>query len=210
VTTENQLSLSSDEQKVSYGLGRQFGSELASSRIDGLDLDAVITGLEQAFMGQPSVLPKDDLSAAYEAIETKISLSAKDSARKAAAEGREFLDKNGKRNGVVTTDSGLQYEILQKGKGGLASQEAVVRTHYTGYMIDGTMFDSSVDRGQPAEFPVKGVIAGWTEALQMMPVGSTWRLYIPPELAYGNQGAGETIPPDSTLIFDVELLDIVS
>ena len=132
MTTENQLSLSSDEQKVSYGLGRQFGSELASSRIDGVDLDAVISGLEQAFLGQPSVIPGDYLSAAYEAIETKLTLTAKDTARKAENEGREFLAKNAKRNGVVTTDSGLQYEILQKGKGEQPSPESVVRTHYTG------------------------------------------------------------------------------
>lgn len=210
MTTENQLSLSSDEQKVSYGLGRQFGSELASSRIDGLDLDAVISGLEQAFLGQPSVMHGDDLSAAYEAIETKLSLTARDIAVKEESEGREFLDKNAKRNSVVTTESGLQYEILQKGKGDTPSPESVVRTHYTGYTIDGSIFDSSVDRGQPSEFPVGGVIAGWTEALQRMPVGSNWRLYVPPELAYGSQGAGEAIPPNATLIFEVELLDIVA
>lgn len=131
-------------------------------------------------------------------------------AKLAGAEGEAFLAENAKKEGIVVTDSGLQYEILQAGDGEKPTAESVVSTHYHGTLIDGTVFDSSVERGQPAEFPVNRVIAGWTEALQMMPKGSKWRLYVPQDLAYGAQGSGAKIAPYSTLIFDVDLIDIVS
>jgi peptidyl-prolyl cis-trans isomerase len=125
------------------------------------------------------------------------------------AENQAFLEENKKAAGVVVTDSGLQYEILTEGNGAKPTAESTVRVHYTGSLIDGTVFDSSVKRGTPAEFPVGGVIKGWTEALQLMPVGSKWRLTIPHNLAYGERGAGASIPPFATLVFEVELLDIL-
>ena len=123
-------------------------------------------------------------------------------------EGEDFLAKNGKRKNVVTTESGLQYEIIVEGNGPKPSLTDKVETHYHGTLIDGTVFDSSVDRGEPISFPVNGVISGWTEALQLMPVGSKWKLYIPYQLAYGERGAGQMIGPYSTLIFEVELISI--
>jgi FKBP-type peptidyl-prolyl cis-trans isomerase len=123
--------------------------------------------------------------------------------------GNAFLEKNKAREGVVTTPSGLQYEILTEGEGPKPTAEDQVRAHYHGTLIDGTVFDSSVDRGEPAVFALNQVIPGWTEALQLMPVGSKWKIYLPSDLAYGERGGGPTIGPNSTLIFEVELLEIV-
>jgi FKBP-type peptidyl-prolyl cis-trans isomerase FklB len=123
--------------------------------------------------------------------------------------GLEFLEKNRSKEGVTELPSGLQYQVIKEGEGELPSLTDEVKCHYHGSLIDGTVFDSSVERGQPAVFPVNGVIQGWVEALQLMPVGSKWRLYVPPELGYGQQGAGGAIGPNSTLVFDVELLEIV-
>lgn len=125
-------------------------------------------------------------------------------------EGNAYLEKNKAREGVITTESGLQYEILTAGEGPKPAAEDVVKVHYHGTTIDGKVFDSSVDRGEPVEFPVSNVIPGWVEALQLMPVGSRWKLYIPGELGYGERGAGGDIGPNSVLIFEVELLEIVS
>ena len=123
-------------------------------------------------------------------------------------DGAAFLTQNGQRDGVVTLPSGLQYEVLAEGDGATPGPTSMVTTHYHGTLIDGTVFDSSVQRGQPASFPVNGVIAGWTEALQLMQVGDKWRLFLPPELAYGDRGAGGAIGPGATLIFEVELLEV--
>ena len=125
-------------------------------------------------------------------------------------EGDKFLAENGERAEVTVTESGLQYEVITAGDGETPTAASTVRTHYHGTLIDGTVFDSSYERGQPAEFPVGGVIKGWTEALQMMATGSKWRLYVPYDLAYGEQGAGGVIGPFATLIFDVELLEIIA
>ena len=124
--------------------------------------------------------------------------------------GRDFLARNAEREGVATTDSGLQYEVLVAGSGASPAPTDLVTVHYTGTLIDGTVFDSSVQRGQPAEFPANRLIAGWVEALQLMQVGDKWKLFIPPELAYGNRGAGPLIAPGATLIFEIELLGIRS
>ena len=129
-------------------------------------------------------------------------------AKKAQGEGAAFLAENAKREGVISLESGLQYEILNQGNGQIPTINDKITAHYHGTLIDGTVFDSSVDRGEPASFPVNGVIAGWTEALQIMPVGSKWKLYVPSDLAYGERGAGQIIGPYSTLIFEVELLSI--
>ncbi len=123
-------------------------------------------------------------------------------------EGQEFLAENGERDGVISLESGLQYEVINEGTGATPALTDKVRTHYHGTLIDGTVFDSSVERGEPISFPVNGVIAGWTEALQLMKVGSKWRLFVPFDLAYGERGAGQDIGPFATLIFEVELLEI--
>jgi FKBP-type peptidyl-prolyl cis-trans isomerase FklB len=209
MATENQLSLGLDEQKVSYGLGRQFGDHLLQTHIKGINLDAVIAGMEQAFMSQPSVITAETLESAYQSIETKLKAAAKERACQMRQQGEDFLAKNSRKNNVVTLESGLQYEILEKGSGELPAVDSRVRTHYHGTLLDGTVFDSSVERDEPAEFSVNQVISGWTEALQLMPVGSRWRLFIPPELAYGPQGAGASIPPHAALVFEVQLLAIL-
>ncbi|WP_339340135.1 FKBP-type peptidyl-prolyl cis-trans isomerase [uncultured Oceanicoccus sp.] len=197
------------EQRVSYGIGRQMGDQLTANPFDGIDMDAVVEGVRDALNGSPSAVETAALSAAYEEINARMQAKQAEQSKAASADGEAFLADNAKRDEVTVTASGMQYEVLVAGEGEKPSATATVRTHYHGTLIDGTVFDSSVDRGEPAEFPVNGVIAGWTEALQMMGVGSKWRLYLPYQLAYGEQGAGGAIGPYATLIFDVELIDIV-
>ena len=197
-------------EKASYGVGLNMGSQLLGQSFDGLDINAVAEGLKDAFNRVESAVAPSDIEAAFQHI-TQIMQAKQAELSKAAAEsGRIFLEANEKKDGVNVTKSGLQYEVITEGSGAKPLATSTVRTHYHGTLIDGTVFDSSYDRGEPAEFPVNGVIAGWTEALQMMTVGSKWRLTIPYELAYGEQGAGGSIAPYSTLVFDVELLDIVA
>jgi len=202
------LNLSTDETRVSYGIGRQLGDQLRENPPPGISLDAVIAGIRDAFSGTASQVSPEELNASFAVIRGQMQAEAQRKAEAAAGEGKAFLAKNAERDGVTTLPSGLQYEVLTAGEGAKPSAEDHVRTHYHGTLIDGTVFDSSYQRGQPAEFPVGGVIAGWTEALQLMPAGSKWRLYVPSELAYGAQGVG-SIPPHSVLVFDVELLDVL-
>jgi len=197
------------EQQVSYGIGRQMGDQLAGSPFDELVLDAVIEGISDSFTGQPIQVDTEVMKAAFEEVNGRVQKKQAEEAGKLSAEGVEFLAKNATRDGITVTDSGLQYEVLSEGKGAIPGSTAKVRTHYHGTLIDGTVFDSSYDRGEPAEFPVNGVIAGWTEALQLMQEGAKWRLYVPSALAYGEKGAGGAIGPHATLVFDVELLAIV-
>ncbi|MBF8779418.1 FKBP-type peptidyl-prolyl cis-trans isomerase [Pseudomonas fulva] len=204
----SELNLSTDESRVSYGIGRQLGGQLRDNPPPGVSLDAILAGLTDAFQGQDSRVSESDLSASFKAIREIMQAEAAAKAEAAAAAGKQYLAENAKREGIVTLPSGLQYEVLASGEGTKPGREDSVRTHYHGTLIDGTVFDSSYDRGQPIEFPVSGVIAGWTEALQLMNAGSKWRLHVPSELAYGAQGAG-SIPPHSVLVFDVELLDVL-
>ncbi|UCJ18416.1 FKBP-type peptidyl-prolyl cis-trans isomerase [Pseudomonas sp. MM211] len=204
----SELNLSTDEARVSYGIGRQLGGQLRDNPPPGVSLDAVLAGLSDAFAGQESRVSEADLSASFKVIRDVMQAEAKAKADAAAGEGLAFLAENAKRQGITVLESGLQYEVLTAGEGAKPSRDDSVRTHYHGTLIDGSVFDSSYERGQPAEFPVGGVIAGWTEALQLMGTGSKWRLYVPSELAYGAQGVG-SIPPHSVLVFDVELLDIL-
>ncbi|BCV35531.1 MULTISPECIES: FKBP-type peptidyl-prolyl cis-trans isomerase [Shewanella] len=197
------------EQQASYGVGRQLGEQLAANSFEGLDIPAVQAGLADAFDGKESVVSMEDMQVAFSEISRRLQKAQEEAAEAASAEGNAFLAENAKREGVVTTESGLQYEIINEGSGEKPSYDSNVRTHYHGTFIDGKVFDSSVTRGQPAEFPVSGVIAGWTEALQLMPVGAKYKLYVPHHLAYGERGAGAAIPPYSTLVFEVELLDIL-
>lgn len=204
----SELNLSTDEARVSYGIGRQLGGQLRDNPPPGVSLDAVLAGLADAFAGQQSRVGEAELSASFKVIRDVMQAEAKAKADAAAGAGLAFLAENAKRDGITVLASGLQYEVLTAGEGAKPSREDSVRTHYHGTLIDGSVFDSSYERGQPAEFPVGGVIAGWTEALQLMGTGSKWRLYVPSELAYGAQGVG-SIPPHSVLVFDVELLDIL-
>lgn len=198
------------EQHASYGIGLQMGQQLADNPFDGLDIAAVAAGLAAAFYGDEPEVTEDQIRAAFEVIGARMQEAQAGQAKLAAGAGEAFLAENANKAGVVVTASGLQYEVLVQGDGEKPTRASTVRTHYHGTLIDGTVFDSSYNRGQPAEFPVGGVIAGWTEALQLMPVGSKYRLYIPHELAYGERGAGGSIAPFSALVFDVELLAIVS
>ncbi|WP_271410692.1 FKBP-type peptidyl-prolyl cis-trans isomerase [Pseudomonas sp. Q1-7] len=204
----SQLDLSTDETRVSYGIGRQLGDQIRDNPPPGVSLDAVLAGLSDAFQGLESRVDGAALSASFRVIRERMQAEAQAKAEAAAGAGRAYLEENAKRADVTVLPSGLQYEVLVAGEGAKPSAEDTVRTHYHGTLIDGTVFDSSYDRGQPAEFPVGGVIAGWVEALQLMNTGSKWRLYVPSELAYGGQAVG-SIPPHSVLVFDVELLDIL-
>lgn len=197
------------EQHASYGIGLNMGQQLAGNPFDGLDIDAVAAGLKAAFAGEEPAVSEEQIRAAFTVISQRMQAAEAEAAKAAAGEGEAFLAANAQKPGIVVTASGLQYEVLVQGDGAKPTRSDKVRTHYHGTLIDGTVFDSSYNRGQPAEFPVGGVIAGWTEALQLMPVGSKYRLYIPHNLAYGERGAGGAIKPYSALVFDVELLAIV-
>lgn len=197
-------------QRASYGVGRQMGEQLASNPFNGLDANAVAAGLIDVLSGKESVVSAEAINEAFTEISAELQAKAAEEGKKFSAEGEAFLAENAKKDGIITTESGLQYEIMTEGTGELPTQASTVKTHYHGTLIDGKVFDSSVTRGTPAEFPVGGVIAGWTEALQLMPVGSKWRLFVPHNLAYGERGAGADIAPYSALIFEVELLEIVA
>lgn len=204
----SELQLNTQEQQASYGIGLQMGEQLAANPFDGLEISAVAQGIVDAFSGAESKVTQADLHAAFQVISERMQATAAEQAKLLGTAGVEFLAENAKKEGVVVTESGLQYEIIAAGEGEKPTAASTVSVHYHGSLTDGTVFDSSVERGQPAEFPVGGVIAGWTEALQLMNVGSKYRLTIPADLAYGERGAGAAIGPHSVLVFDVELLAI--
>ncbi|WP_392563508.1 FKBP-type peptidyl-prolyl cis-trans isomerase [Orbus wheelerorum] len=197
------------EKKASYGIGLQIGQQLKESGLKNLELDALKQGLEDVLSDRAPAISLEVLHDALRQVHEQAMKDKEDQAKVIAQAGVDFLKNNLQQDGVKSTESGLQYLVLKQGDGAIPTETNQVRVHYTGRLIDGTVFDSSEERGQPAEFPVNGVIRGWVEALQLMPVGSKWQLYIPQELAYGSQGAGAAIPPYSALIFDVELLAIV-
>lgn len=205
----SEVKLETVEQKASYGIGLQMGQQLAGSGLEGLNIDAIAKGIATALAGDMPEIEVDDINNALRELHTKAEAVRQEAAKAAAAEGEAFLADNAKRDEVTVTESGLQYEVLVEGNGEIPTSDKQVRVHYHGMLTDGSVFDSSVTRGQPAEFPVTGVIKGWVEALQMMPVGSKWKLYIPQDLAYGERGAGASIPPFAALVFEVELLDIL-
>lgn len=198
------------EQKVSYGIGRQMGDQLKQSPFKDIQLDAFVAGITDAIKGKPAQVENSVVKEAFEEVNKRIEASKAGDKEKHGAEGEKFLAENAEREGVTVLESGLQYEVLTAGSGATPTASSKVSTHYEGKLIDGKVFDSSYQRGQPADFPVNGVIAGWTEALQLMEEGSKWRLYVPYHLAYGEKGAGGLIGPYATLIFDVELISILS
>jgi FKBP-type peptidyl-prolyl cis-trans isomerase FklB len=197
------------EQRASYGVGRQLGDQIANAPFDGFEADAALAGFTDAINGADFQVEPDQINEAFREIQTRMQAAEAEQAKTMSADGQAFLGENAKKDGVTVTDSGLQYEVIVGGDGEKPSASSTVRTHYHGMLIDGSVFDSSVDRGEPTEFPVNGVIAGWTEALQLMSVGSKWRLTIPYNLAYGERGAGGAIGPYATLVFEVELLAIL-
>jgi FKBP-type peptidyl-prolyl cis-trans isomerase FklB len=202
------IDFSSTSAKASYGIGLQMGQQLKGV-FNGVSLQAALAGIEDAFQGNAEQLSPTEINQAFAVIQQQINAEKSAQTSKFAEVGTAFLAENAQREGVVVMPSGLQYEIIEHGTGAVPSMRSTVRTHYRGTLLDGTEFDSSYRRNDPAEFAVGGVIAGWTEALQMMPVGSKWKLFIPHNLAYGERGAGADIGPYQALIFEIELLDIV-
>ena len=196
--------LSNEIDSVSYSLGVNIGENI-KTQFEDIKIDNFLTGLKEVIDGTE---PKINNDQALMVIQNYFTKKQSALSEEKIDEGRKFLEENSKKEGVITLASGLQYEVITNGSGDKPKLEDNVTTHYHGTLIDGTVFDSSVDRGEPASFPVGGVIKGWTEALQLMSVGSKWKLYVPYDLAYGERGAGPQIGPYSTLIFEVELLSI--
>jgi len=197
------------KDQASYGIGFNIGQNLKQDELD-VNPALIARGLIDALSGNKPALTEEQIQKALEEFQKIIEQQTAQRAGKAAQEGEAFLADNTKKEGVVTLPSGLQYKVLKKGTGPSPKETDTVRTHYHGTFINGIVFDSSVERGEPAEFPVNRVIPGWTEALQLMRVGDKWQLFIPSKLAYGKRGSPGGIAPDTMLIFEVELLEIVT
>lgn len=201
-----------DLDRISYALGLSMGNNFRNSGIKTINVSGFADGVAAVFEGAKPKMSydeaKEEIRIFFQAMEEEQRAAAQKMGEVNAAAGKAFLEENGKRVEVNVTPSGLQYEVLEEGTGKQPSAGDNVTVHYTGKLIDGTVFDSSVDRGAPATFGVTQVIPGWVEALQMMKEGAKWRLFIPSNLAYGPNGAGNIIGPNSTLIFDVELIKV--
>ena len=211
-TSEKQVKLETQTDKVSYSIGLNIGQNMKRDSIK-INPDVLIRGIMDASLDSASHLMteaqiQETMTAFQKEMQKKQQENARMAGEKNRAEGDAFLAGNSKKPGVVTLPSGLQYRIITQGTGKKPSASSTVSTHYVGRLLNGFEFDSSVKRGQPATFPCNGVIKGWSEALQMMPVGSKWELVIPPSLGYGEQGAGGVIPPNAVLVFELELLSI--
>ena len=199
--------------KLSYGLGLGIGQQLAQMNIEGLNIDDFAQAIRDVLSGGELKLGHREAQQIvqdyFQQQEEKLNAEREEKGKQAKADGERFLSENAKKEGVVTTKSGLQYTVLREGTGRQPKATDSVRCHYEGFLIDGTVFDSSVQRGEPATFGLQQVIAGWTEGLQLMKEGAKFRFFIPYLLGYGPSGAGQSIPPYATLIFDVELLNVV-
>lgn len=200
-----EISIDTEHKKVSYGLGVLMATNLKSQGGDSLDLESLNNGIKDALLARPLKVSEQEAMAMVQPYMMK---AMEKKTAKAKEEGVKFCAENKSKEGVMVTPSGLQYKVLTKGTGKMPTTDSNVTVHYTGKLINGTVFDSSVERGQPANFGVTQVIAGWTEALQLMHEGDKWMLVIPSDLAYGERGAGGQIPPHSTLIFEVELIKV--
>ncbi len=210
-SAEEKTALKSEKEKVSYVIGVNIGRNLKAQSVD-VDPDMILKGLKDATSGGKLLMTDDEMKETMTAFQKEMMQKHEAELKKAGdknkADGEAFLAANKKKTGVVTLPSGLQYKVITEGKGKSPKATDVVTVNYKGTLIDGTEFDSSYKRGQPASFPVNGVIPGWTEALQLMKEGSKWELFIPSNLAYGERGAGKVIGPNSTLIFEVELISV--
>jgi len=204
-------SLKTPKDKVSYAVGAQIGADMKRQTVD-IDPAMLAKGLKDGFQGSKLLLTDQEMREALSGLQQQMAAKQAERMREVGAKNKQagaaFLAENKKKEGVKVLPSGLQYKIAKEGTGKTPKADDTVTVNYRGTLIDGTEFDSSYKRGEPATFPVKGVIKGWTEALQLMKVGSKWQLFIPSELAYGEQPAGRVIGPNSTLIFEVELLGI--
>jgi FKBP-type peptidyl-prolyl cis-trans isomerase FklB len=209
--TQPPLTLKTEKEKFSYALGMNIGNGMHRQGVD-VDPNILLRGMKDALAGRKTLMTEDQARATVMQMQNQVRQKMEEKAKEEGAankkQGEDFLAANKSKEGVVTLPSGLQYKILKEGTGPKPSASDSVVCNYRGTLIDGKEFDSSYKRGQPATFPVSGVIKGWTEALQLMPVGSKWQLFIPSGLAYGERGAGSDIGPDATLIFEVELLSI--
>lgn len=200
-----EIALDDKHQKASYGLGVLVGGNLKTQGGDSLDVDALCAGLQDVMLDQPLKIEKEEaMTVVQQYMQEAMELKSTALQQK----NKAFLEDNKLREGVTTTVTGLQYEILKEGSGKSPGPDDSVRVHYTGTLIDGTVFDSSLERNEPITFVVGEVIPGWAEALLLMQEGDKWKVYVPSQLAYGERGAGQDIPPHSTLIFDIELLEV--
>lgn len=200
-----------NDDKASYAIGLQIARNMKAQGVP-LNVEAFAQGFQAGFAGGPALLSDEELQQTLQAFQQEMMKKQRQAMAAEGAknreEGKAFLEANKAKAGVVELPSGLQYKVAKEGTGKKPTAESTVRVHYRGTLLDGTEFDSSHKRGQPAEFPVTGVIKGWTEALQLMQEGAKWELYVPASLAYGEQGAGGMIKPGATLIFEVELLEV--
>lgn len=210
VLAQDKPELTTPKQRVSYSIGASIGGNFKRQEMD-LDAKALAAGVVDALAGKPALAEaemREVLNTYQQEMMAKMQAKQKVDGEANAKKGEEYLAANAKKDGVKTTASGLQYKVIKSGTGKTPKATDTVKVHYHGTLIDGTVFDSSVERKEPVSFPVDGVIPGWTEALQLMKEGDKWQVTIPSKLAYGEQGAGGKIGPNSTLIFDVELLAI--
>jgi len=205
------VKLETEKDSVSYVLGTNIAKSLINIKED-IDIDMLTRGIKDQLNGKPMPISEEAAQTIMREFTANVNKKQEEQSqiagKKNLNEGVKFLEENKKKDGIVTTESGLQYQVLKKGDGPVPTKEDKVKTHYKGTLTDGTEFDSSHKRGEPAVFPVTGVIKGWTEALQIMNVGSKYKLFVPSELAYGQRGAGQMIGPNSVLIFEIELLGI--
>ncbi len=204
----SEVQLETPAQKASYGIGLNMGKSLAQEGMDDLDSKAVAQGIEDAIGKKEQRLKDEELIEAFAFLQKRAEERLATINEEAAKAGKAFLEENAKREGVVTTESGLQYEVLTKAEGAQPKATDVVTVHYEGKLTDGSVFDSSIERGSPIDLPVSGVIPGWVEGLQLMHVGEKYKLYIPSELAYGERSPSPAIPANSVLVFELELLGI--
>lgn len=199
--------LKTEKDKISYIFGQQVASDILNQGIE-INTDIFVQSLQGFFNGEEPKLTVPEMEEVLRSVQQKLQAQQSASGDENIQKGKDFLAANKEQEGVITTDSGLQYKVKESGSGKTPSASDTVVTHYEGRTIDGKVFDSSYKRGQPASFPVNRVIAGWTEALQLMSEGDKWELFIPSDLAYGAQGAGADIGPHETLIFDIELISV--
>ena len=206
------MELKTQQDKASYSIGVSIGKNLKDQKVE-INTDILVKGLLDAYTGAKTHLTEKEMGDVLTQFQQEIMAKAQEEAAKKGGEnkskGEKFLADNKNKPGVKTTPSGLQYTVISEGTGPKPTASSTVKVHYTGKLIDGTTFDSSVDRGEPIEFPLNGVIKGWTEGVQLMSKGSKYKFFIPSDLAYGDRGAGNAIGPNETLVFEVVLLDIV-